>query len=128
MDDLKIYVVFGATGEYSDRSEWNVVALHSKEAAEKYAEACMTEAQRIVSYNDEFGKSYRDYKYDSVESPEWIKHKFDPQFYCDYTDRTNYSVSEVPLHFGKKTLQELEAERTALELRLVMIDKEMEGL
>jgi hypothetical protein len=32
---MKIWIVFGTTGEYSDRNEWVVDAWNSKKAAEK---------------------------------------------------------------------------------------------
>ena len=32
---MNIYVVMGTTGEYSDRSEWPVVAFHTEKAANK---------------------------------------------------------------------------------------------
>lgn len=62
-----IYGVFGSTGEYSDRTEWFVVAYANRETAQKHAKI----AQKIA---DELE---RDYYWECVLNGE-SANKYDP--------------------------------------------------
>lgn len=44
----KIYVVMGTTGEYSDRSEWPVIAYFDEEKAKQHVTLARQEAKRIL--------------------------------------------------------------------------------
>lgn len=77
-----IYVVFGRTGEYSDRNEWLVAAYRSEFAA----------AQRVASAEQwakengfGFGEDVVDY--DSREALEEgkVANPYDAAMNCDYT-------------------------------------------
>lgn len=45
---MKIYAVFGVSGEYSDRKEWPVKAFWDEGRADKYALDCIKEATRLA--------------------------------------------------------------------------------
>lgn len=78
---MKIYVVFGSTGEYSDRSEW-LVAAYVDEALAKCHVAAAT---KWYQDNDCFSK-----RGDPGSNP------FDPGMHVDYTG-THWFVQEAPL-------------------------------
>jgi hypothetical protein len=42
-----IYVVMGQHGEYSDRSEWAVIAFHDEAAAKRHVTLAQDEARRL---------------------------------------------------------------------------------
>lgn len=84
---MKIYVVFGTSGEYSDRREWPVKAFKSKEQAEVLVINATQEANRIFSAN---GDKY--YDWDNEKDP----NKYDPEMDMDYTG-ASYYIAEVEL-------------------------------
>ncbi len=47
MSENEVWIVFGTTGEYSDRDEWPVCVLRSEELAEKYVEALTRQYQSM---------------------------------------------------------------------------------
>ena len=71
----------GETGEYSDYSEWNVVAFTSEALASQFRDMCQVEADKVNGSDD-----YR--------LRHGFKHAYDTQFYCDYTG-TKYRVEMV---------------------------------
>ena len=81
-----IFVVVGTTGEYSDRSEWLVVAYWRESDARAHAEA----AKKWYLENSadkhwtEMGHS---------------RNPYDPGMRCDYTG-TDWTVTEVPFREG----------------------------
>lgn len=80
-----VYVVYGTTGEYSDRQEWTVKAFVNEERAKRFAGACQDEVTRLKAlYGDELRWNKADI------------HKYDPQFKWDYTG-TDYWVDEIEL-------------------------------
>ena len=81
---MKIYIVWGETGEYEDRESWNVKAFIHKQAAEEFRESCQIFADSLVS-NDHPKKV----KANGHLSP-------DPYFYMDYTG-TKYSIEKLEL-------------------------------
>ncbi|OQB10405.1 MAG: hypothetical protein BWY21_00326 [Parcubacteria group bacterium ADurb.Bin216] len=83
---MKIYVVQGSTGEYSDHREWILKAFTKEQKAKDFVVACTQEYQRIKS-------SYED-KYDWPKEKD--PHKLDPAFEWDYTG-TNYTYFETEL-------------------------------
>ena len=46
----KVYIVTGSCGEYSDRNDWNICALHSKELAVDFAD----KLRRLQIFRNEF--------------------------------------------------------------------------
>jgi len=85
----KIYIVCGITGEYSDRSEWNVKAFTTVEKSSNYLEKLVT-TYRSIDTTD-YG-----YKRGNSEELEEVMLPLDPNFYEDYTG-TSYYISEVEL-------------------------------
>ena len=81
---MKIYIVQGTTGEYSDRSDWLVCAYRFKEAAEEHASKAMRRAMQL--------KTLEAYPY--MHQTE--KNEFDPDMKMDYTG-TAYTVLKVEL-------------------------------
>lgn len=81
---MKIYVVFGKTGEYSDRMEWPVKAFKKKEKAE-----------RLVSEAEKHAKIIEVTRKDEYRVPEGIN-PLDPKMQMDYTG-TSYYYIEVEL-------------------------------
>ncbi len=75
-----IWVVFGTTGEYSDRDEWPVRAFYSKSNAERLVAAATARANEIFASEE----------YQSGVNP------YDPEMKMDYTG-TTYYVVEVPI-------------------------------
>ncbi len=87
---MKIYIVVGSTGEYSDQRQWNVKAFYSKLKAEKLKLLCELEVDRIntvVSVDEEYG-----YYDQERHGPS----QFDPFFDMSYTS-TYYNIEEVEL-------------------------------
>ena len=53
---MDIYVVYGDTGEYSDRNTWDVCAFHSEESAKKLAQ----DLNALVRFSNTFAQRLRD--------------------------------------------------------------------
>lgn len=95
----KIYIVFGATGEYSDHREWPVKAFRSQDKAQAFVTQIATEARAMLAkYN-----GYSNWKYgedcsrdEPIEMP-----PNDPDFDCDYTG-ANYYIEETALDEAKE--------------------------
>lgn len=84
---MKVYVVMGSTGEYSDHNEWVVGAFLSEGKAKERVELASTRARELT---------LPDYPY----MKEGEKNEYDPEFRADYTG-TNYfyytvSVLDAP--------------------------------
>lgn len=79
---MKIYIVEGTTGEYSDRSEWPVAAYADESLAQQHAEA----AKRWYEEHDCFERHY----------DEIFQNPFDPFMHINYTG-TDWTVYEVEL-------------------------------
>ena len=85
-----VYVVFGETGEYSDRSEWPVAAYSTGEMAEARADSLAAKYRELT----ENGTIITDY--DQREAIETAMRIYDPEFRLDYTG-THWYVLSVPL-------------------------------
>jgi hypothetical protein len=93
----EVHVVFGTSGEYSDRTEWPIAAYLVEAEAKKHVEAATRVAQTIHA---EFERSFtvKPWNEQSWEEEQaWVKaHKnpYDPQMELDvYTGTTYYYVS-----------------------------------
>lgn len=89
-----IYIVFGKTGEYSDRSEW-LVAAYTEEADAKLHVEKATEyanAWHAFSKSDEF----MDLEWVDRQDREKAANPMDSAFSCDYTG-TQYWYSPIEL-------------------------------
>ena len=81
---MKIYLVQGTTGEYSDRKDWTVCAYRSKEKAYDHASKAMRRAMKL---------HYMGWKsYDNNGEV----NEFDSKMQIDYTG-TEYTTEEVEL-------------------------------
>lgn len=87
---MKIYIVEGSTGEYSDRRNWNVIAYTNKQEAEDHAFNATKRAKEIFPFREDF------WEYNRSEFPDRLKNEFDPRMDMDYTG-TDYYVTEVEL-------------------------------
>ena len=83
---MKIYVITGTTGEYSDRSEWLVTAYTKEDDAKKHVE----EATKYAEAWHALTWEQRDGKNEKTANP------MDPCFSHDYTG-TEYYYTEVDL-------------------------------
>jgi hypothetical protein len=85
----KMFLVMGTTGAYSDRSEWPVAIVETRESAEKYVKAVTAQYQSIPQ------SVIRDqYQNTNTEKMREIM-SLDPSFECDYYTGTSYWLDEV---------------------------------
>lgn len=82
---MTLYIVFGTTGEYSERDEWLVKAFKTEQEAQDF----VLKAEQIA--DDIFYKRENKYREGKTE-----KHKLDKQFYMSYTG-TKYYYEPVEL-------------------------------
>lgn len=83
-----IYILFGTTGEYSDREEWMVKAFTNERSA-ILLEKQLSEFARVEFQNSQKADSEWDYRHN-------LTHKDDSGFRMDYTG-TFYFINEVEL-------------------------------
>jgi hypothetical protein len=101
----KIYVVFGSTGEWSDKTDWLVKAFKDEEKARDLVTACAETARCIFVQGEKDSDELDDY---GVPHPIRFTNKFediiiksgiyslDPDFKMDYVG-TSYYYREVEL-------------------------------
>jgi hypothetical protein len=80
---MKIYIVNGATGEYSDQDDWVVCAYRDRALADAHVHDAMIRAKEI----EKSGSRYEQKKGEN---------EFDPNMRMDYTG-TKYYVVETEL-------------------------------
>ena len=88
---MNIYVVCGASGEWSDRTEWLAVAFKSEEEAIAHVKACKDMLQQFDQNN--CGYMRDDAERDALEK---AMLPLDPNFYEDYNG-TYYFIKQVEL-------------------------------
>ena len=79
-----IYVVFGTTGEYSDRTEWLIKAFTTEEAAKELVAKATQRANELIATAPN--------RYSIKEG----SNEFDPGMQVDYTG-TSYFYEKVEL-------------------------------
>jgi hypothetical protein len=79
-ETVTVYLVRGASGEYSDRSEWTVCAFNEKRQAERFVTQIETELRRIGTDRDIFRLSCG-----ARGELERQLQKIDPSAHVDYT-------------------------------------------
>lgn len=85
-----VYLVYGSTGEYSDRSEWVVAAYVEEDAARQHAELANGQLREAGVHSD-------DRRADHDVREEFVgKFYLDTECRIDYTG-TSYGVQKVPL-------------------------------
>lgn len=82
---VKIFIVVGSTGEYSDRYQWNVGAYYSEKAARDHADMASEEAWRL--------HKSRSSKHSSIEEG---ANKYDLKMTMSYTG-ADYYVHEAEI-------------------------------
>lgn len=96
---MKLYVVVGSSGEYSDRRTWTVAALKDKTAAERYAFEALKAAKLIYALReaaeDDGGDGFLPY-YTEVETRTHWPNPYDPSMWLQHShNRIDYYVDEV---------------------------------
>lgn len=93
---MKIYVIQGTTGEYSDRSEWLCFAVGEEDRAREIVEEYTREA-KAIEVRTRLPEDHPDYidRFKSWEDGFKWPHP-DPYFNMDYTG-TDYSYAEIEL-------------------------------
>lgn len=91
---MTVYVVFGRTGEYSDRSEWAVVAYTREDDAKQHVLKATgyAEAWRTRTRQDD----WVDLDWEEQQRQEKSANPMDPAFSCDYTG-TDYWYEPLEL-------------------------------
>lgn len=88
---MKIYIVMGTTGEYSDRSEWPVVAYQDEAMAQAHVLAATAEASRIQAALAATDSASRYTEEGRAQYLEIMKSSpYDPDLYIDYTGTSYY--------------------------------------
>jgi hypothetical protein len=86
----EIYILYGQTGEYSDRTDWFVAAYMSKIEAVKHEKLCEAWCHKSgCSYRKNYGSRI---ERDLLEG----KNPYDPGMKVDYTG-VQYCILPVPL-------------------------------
>ena len=89
---MKIYIVTGSTGEYSDRSTWTVRAFVNYRRAKKFA-LNLAELAREHGMVNQVGRGSVWDQDAQIVLKAKIRENFDPHFSQNYTG-TEYYVSE----------------------------------
>jgi len=90
---MKIWVVFGWTGEYSDRSGWLVDAWDDESKAQERVTFLSEKYRELVGRHTRWSDAHDN----GIEAMREI----DPGFSCDYTG-THYYYKEADLTLTKK--------------------------
>lgn len=85
---MNIHVVFGSTGEYSDRTEWPVVAYTQELDAQSHVAAATAKAREIEAAIQSYHGEDWDYEKNLCKT-----NQFDPQMQMDYTGTHYYMVT-----------------------------------
>jgi hypothetical protein len=83
---MKVYVVIGLTGEYSDRDEWVVCGFTSEDKAKERVELATARARALFA-------EYKDSYWKEVDE----KNEYDHAFKMDYTG-TTYRYEELEVY------------------------------
>lgn len=91
----EVFVVMGATGEYSDRYEWPVRAFLDEGKAQALVAAADEDARAWLARSADHWQQYMNFReLSETEKAELFPH--DPHFSMDYTG-TSYYVMKVEL-------------------------------
>lgn len=88
---MKIYVVFGVTGEYSDRKEWPVVSYRDEQLAQDH-----------VVRATERAKEWEAIRKENYDSPPTGWNQYDESMVCDYTGTSYFYHTIELLDYGVK--------------------------
>jgi hypothetical protein len=90
VSEAKVFIIFGNTGEYSDRYEWPVAVVETEDAAKKYVAALDKQYLSIPAQWHDDWPADRDDEMAAIMS-------LDPNFSCDYTG-TTYHYKAAPFY------------------------------
>jgi hypothetical protein len=93
---MKIFVVFGQTGEYSDHMEWPVKAFVSEEEAKLFVENVTSEYYRLKQKYGGNKSKYSSWIYKMYDADD--SNLLDPKMRTDYTG-TSYRYFEMELDY-----------------------------
>ena len=94
-----IYLVMGTAGEYSDRTEWPVVAYLESHLAEEHVTLATQEANRLWEEVDKiYEKPYAKF----YEYLEQNKNPYDLEMQTSYHYRPSYFIYVIELEEGNK--------------------------
>jgi hypothetical protein len=82
---MDIFIVMGTTGEYSDRSEWPVIAYQDESLANRHVYLATGKANEIYGL-----------MIDNINDDDLPENPYDPNMKMDYTG-TNYFVYKTYL-------------------------------
>lgn len=89
----KVYVLYGACGEYSDHIEWMVAVYTTLEQAENHK----TLAQEYINKTPKVNYKNPGYQMELQARRKYIiDNPYDPQCPSDYSSDADYHVEEVP--------------------------------
>lgn len=93
---MKVFIVFGQTGEYSDHVDWPVKGFTDKARAESFEFEC-TKAAKVWKEERDRRRSDPDFDWSYVGGQQELKDEKaavpgDPSFRCDYTGTDYYTV------------------------------------
>jgi hypothetical protein len=89
---MKLYIVMGSTGAYSDYHKWTVCAYKSREMAKKHAEIAAYKIKKMFCEMKIFGIA-RGEVTEKLRENKWI---WDPKISMDYTG-VSYFVVKLEL-------------------------------
>lgn len=84
-----LYIVMGSTGEWSDRTEWAVLAFIDEEKAQAHVELATARANEIHQAQSRARRT-------GVDDDSSAQNEYDPHMGMDYNG-TRYYVLSVPL-------------------------------
>lgn len=89
----QVHIVFGVTGEYSERDEWPVAAYLDEEIAKEHVRLATQGANEyLVQYNNMLTRADQDaWKFEH-------KNPYDPDMQLDYLTGTSYYIISVTVH------------------------------
>jgi hypothetical protein len=86
---MKIFIVFGSSGEYSDHQEWTVKAFYDEDRAKELVERATIRGKEIEKKFSDERKYFNRYEDKGLN-------EFDPDFIYDYSG-FNYYIEETEL-------------------------------
>ena len=118
---MKVYIVLGTSGEYSDREIWTLGGFYSEDNAKKLVENATKEAMRIYAligekeknkpkydgntlYGDKDYRKDREWQWQAwisdFDTDERMKSKYDEDINTDRWQEASYYYEEVELMDG----------------------------
>lgn len=94
---MKVWVVLGEQGEYSDRNVWTVGVYGTEEGAKRFIAFMDTEHQKIPDPNNHLKKYSKEW-HEAARNRREHMSQFDPNWCHSYTGDPNYWIEEHEVH------------------------------